>query len=230
MPENSLVPAVEDRIGAWVEFQRLQRIQKRKEKEGFTITISRTFGCEGYVLAEALKKQLESETGKTWTIFDKALIDKINSEHSLSKNLLENLGGQSTFVDEIVAGLSEHWKSERDTFRLMAKTIYSIANEGNAIIVGRGAALISKSLKNAYHFRLEAPLQFRIAKFASRARLTSEEAKEIVVKKEHQRNKFFESFLNQDIANSENYHAIFNNKKCHVEGIASTISHYIKSV
>ena len=200
------------------------------KKEAFTITISRTFGCEGYVLAEALKRQLESETGKTWTIFDKALIDKINGEHSLSKNLMENLGGQSTFVDEIVAGLSEHWKSERDTFQLMAKTIYSIANEGNAIIVGRGAALIANSIKKAYHFRIVAPLQFRISKFATRTRLTSEEAKTIVVKKEAQRNKFFESFLNKNIDNPENYHAIFNNKKCHVDGIASTILHYIQSV
>jgi len=227
MSSNMLVPHVDHRMAAWVEFQRQQKLEQKNRQETFTITLSRMFGCEAYLLAEALKKRLEASTGATWTIFDKALIDKIDSKHNLSKSLFENLGDKSTFIDEIIAGLSKHWKSERDAYQLMARMIYSIASEGNAIIVGRGAAVIASSISNAYHFRLEASQPFRIKKYARRTQLTLDEAKAVVTQNEMQRDKFFEGFLNVNIHNADNYHAVFNNEKCSIDGIASTILHYV---
>jgi len=77
MPTARLIPNVERRLSAWVGVQERLRREPRREARA-TITISRQFGCEAYPLAELLSKELGERTQETWTIFDEALINRVN--------------------------------------------------------------------------------------------------------------------------------------------------------
>lgn len=74
MAIDRLIPSVEGRLSAWISVQDRLREQPPRSLRP-TLTITRQFGCEAYPLAERLKGTLDTRTGDTWTIFDKALIE-----------------------------------------------------------------------------------------------------------------------------------------------------------
>ncbi|MDH5559714.1 MAG: cytidylate kinase-like family protein, partial [Deltaproteobacteria bacterium] len=174
--ENKLIPSVEKRIAAWADVSKKQQERKNKEQKTKTITISREFGCEGFPLALELKSLLDAQTKEIWTIFDELLIDKIQEDRQISKSLLKGFGEQSTFMDNLLSMLVPNWDTEEEAYRSIVETIFAIAKEGNAIIVGRGGSVITQSLSNCYHFRLIAPKDFRVQVTATRMKISFDEA------------------------------------------------------
>lgn len=221
MPTERLIPNIDRRLSAWISVQgQLGRAPRREPR--LTITISRQFGCEGYPLAESLKAGLEKRTGEPWTVFDKALIERVSRETHLSEQLLSNIGDQSHLLDKF-ANLMPGWRTHSEAYEQLARYILRIAQEGNAIIVGRGGAVVAQSLPNCFHFRLEAPLEHRVGAIQQRLGLGRDEAAALV--EEHQRNRerFIESFLHCSMADTRYYHAVFNTAKNPFERLTRSI-------
>ncbi len=233
MPEKILIPSIEKRLGAWVESARRNEAEKvagnlsRKKKPA--ITVSREFGCEAYPMAEILQNIMEKRTGDSWTVMDKALLEKVSQDHNLSEKILKGLGEKAGFLDEILASLSPTWKTEKDHYKLVCQQILSLANLGNVIIVGRGSASITQSMKNCYHFRLYASMEFKLSSITRRMAVSREEAEKLIIKKQKQRDMFTQDFLNQDPGDMSCYHLIFNNDKNRPEQIAATIMEFVLS-
>ena len=80
MPENLLIPSVDLRIGSLEEYNRRQQekaaAQGRKPKPRPCITISREFGCEGYLVAGRLRELMMQKTGDEWVLIDKAILEE----------------------------------------------------------------------------------------------------------------------------------------------------------
>jgi len=228
MVDNKLIPSVDKRISAWVEYQKSSANKKNPDKQkSFSITISREYGCEGYPLAEELRNILQNN-GEHWTVFDELLLDKIQENHEISKNLLKGFGQQSTFMDNLIAMLVPNWDTEEQAYRFIAETIHTIASKGNAIIVGRGASVITREIKDCYHFRLVAPLKFRAKSIAERAEISISKAEDEILNNQQKRDSFINKFLKSDLSDSNYYHLIFNNSKINVNTIAKTILEFIK--
>lgn len=231
MPEKLLIPSVEMRFGALLEFQR-RRAQEaaarnREETRQMTITISREFGCEAFPVAEQLQGLLEKKTGRTWMIMDKHLLEKVAHDHDLSEKVLRELGEKNRILDEVVATFSSRWKSERDYYRLLCRQIFALAEQGNVIFVGRGSAIVSQPLKNCVHFRMYASQAFKNRSIARRLKLSTEEAERLVMDKQKQRDRFIRDFLDQDARDLSFYHLAFNNDKHTAPAIARIMAEYV---
>ena len=221
MPTARLIPNVERRLSAWVGVQERLRREPRREARA-TITISRQFGCEAYPLAELLSKELGERTQETWTIFDEALISRASRELDLSEALLGNIGGESRLLDNL-ANLIPGWHTQNEAYELLAHYILRIARDGNAVIVGRGGAVITQALANCCHVRLEAPLERRVESIQQRLGLDADEAKALVIDYERNRERFIERFLHCSMADTRYYHAVYNTDKSPLAQIAKSI-------
>ncbi|MDA8428664.1 MAG: cytidylate kinase-like family protein [Geobacteraceae bacterium] len=231
MSEKLLVPSIEMRLSSLLEINRRKgegAVARNQANKAFpTITISREFGCEAYPMTECLKGLLEKKTGQDWIVMDKGLLGEVAKHHRLSEDILRGLGEKSRILDEMLATFTPRWKSEKDHYRLLCKHMFSLAEKGNVIIVGRGSAIVTQSLKNCYHFRMFASPAFKIRSIARRLNMPEEEAESYVEKKQKQRDAFIRDFLDQDAHDMRFYNLIFNNNKNSPERIAQTILEYV---
>jgi cytidylate kinase len=231
MSGRMLIPSIENRLGALIESTRRNTLEygagNHSGNRKLTITISREFGCEAYPMAECLQNLMQKKTGDVWAIMDKGLLEEVARRNDLSEKILKNLGAKAGFLDEILATFAPTWRTEKDHFRLLSHHIISLASAGNVILVGRGSANITQSMKHCYHFRIFASMEFKISSIAQRMELSDEEAEKLIIKKQQERNMFIKAFLNQDGKDPSLYHIIFNNDKNNAEKIASTIMEYL---
>jgi hypothetical protein len=224
-PYAHLVPSVERRLSAWISISETHAASGPRGPRP-TITISRRFGCEAFPLCEQLKDLLDKRTGESWLIYDKALIERVSQDEHLSLAVLEDLGGPSRAIDRIgffVPG----YQSQSEVFRHIPKYVTKIAELGNAIIVGRGSAVITHGLPNCYHFRLDAPVEFRVASIARRMEITEAEARKLVHDGDKTREQFIDECLHATVADPSWYDAVFNNARHSVAEIARSIAAYV---
>ena len=226
----SLFPPIDDRISDWIESKRRDQIEHRKRLNCFTITLSREFGCEAYPLAVKLRELLEKSTEEDWNIFDRDFIEKVRLENGLNEELLFNPGKQSGFTEKLIAKRQPSWKNKAESYKFLAKAVYSISREGRAIIVGCGAAMITQDIRRAYHFRLIASEKFRIKSIARRTDVPYSEAEKVVSTRHKERKRFFKNFLQSEGIDLNYYHAVYNNDKLSVERIAENILATVKSL
>ena len=214
---DSLIPSIEARESGWIQVkERLSLAPKRISRP--TITLSREFGCEGYPLAERLRQLLEQSSSETWAIFDKALLQKVAADEKLSMQLLSHLGDESHAMDVLKNYFG--YLTHSDAYAKLVKHLVPIARAGNAIIVGRGGAVVCRDLKNCFHIRIEGSFAFRAANMAHRLDLPLAEAEDMIHTQAKLREKFVSECLQTDITASRWYDAVFNNERQSVETIA----------
>ncbi len=221
MSTEKLIPNIDRRMSTWIKIQE-QLKKKPLLEQRPTITISRQFGAEAYPLAEILQDLLQKKTGDSWTIFDKALIERVSRETALSEYFLTNIGDASKAFDALLTMLPG-MRTHRDAYQILAHYIIRIALDGNAIIVGRGGAVLTQHLAHCFHFRLEAPLEYRIHSIQERLGITYNEAKSLEIENQKMRERFIEGLLSSSIADTRFYHAVFNSSKSNSLGIARSI-------
>jgi cytidylate kinase len=229
MSVKMLVPSIEMRLRSLLEINRRQdEDDAARDKVHPTITVSREFGCEAYPMTVCLKEIMEKKTGQPWTIMDKALLEEVAKHHQLSEELVRRLGEKkSRIMDDVLATFSPHWKSDNDHFRMLCKYVFSLAEKGNTIIVGRGSGIVTQQLKNCYHFRIYASHAFKMASIARRLDISRDEAEKVVEKNQKQRDAFIHDYFNLDARDLRFYNLIFNNDKNSPERIAQVIAEYV---
>ena len=188
-----------------------------------SIAISREFGCQGLAVAEVAQSLLQEQTGRTWGLMDRLVLDKVDDDRNDTMAILRKLGEKNSFVDEMMSTILTNWQSDKDYYRLLCNQIIPFAKGGHVIIAGVGASILTQSLPNCYQFRIVAPMEFRIESVAKRHNMSKEDAHKFILKSQKQRIAFINDFLNRDVSDPILYHMIFNQEKNSVEQIAEII-------
>ena len=229
MPMNVLPPSIEQRMGSFNEVMRRAKLFKTDEQPKPTITISREFGCEAYPVSEELLKLVQERTGEEWVLVDKSLLAAVAQDHKLAEEIIQGLGQKPSWLDEMFATLSPGWKSQAKYYELICNEVASVAMAGNAIFVGLGAAIITKPLKNCYHFRLIADQEFKIRSISRRLGISRQEAELMITEKQKERDRLIKTLMDADHHDPLYYHMIFNNTKVRSQKIARTIADFVLS-
>jgi len=226
-PNVNLPASVEERLAGWARIQEGRRAAPTPVAPGPTITLSRQFGCEGFPLAQRLQERLSAATGAAWSIFDKALLEKVAQDEGIALRILDGLGDATRSL-EAYGFLPRGAITHDAAFTKVAGTLVKVAQQGHAIIVGRGGAVLCQRLANAFHFRLEAPEAWRVASLERRLGVTREEAERRVRVEQKARDQFLTECLGADVSDRSYYDAIFNNDRHSVDQIAAAIQAYLK--
>ena len=189
--------------------------ENTREAQPLAITISREAGAGGIIIAEMLAQRLtaleKTAATRPWAIFDANLAKQVLEDHKLPPQLerfmTEDVGLPIEEIVEEVLGLHPPaWTLVRDT----AKTILRLAGLGRAILVGRGASLITARLPNVFRVRLVAPLAARIRHAAEYYHLSEAEADMLVREKDKARRRYLRRYFNAKIDDPTLYDVTLN--------------------
>jgi cytidylate kinase len=81
---------------------------------------------------------------------------------------------------------------------LVEQVLREFAQEGNAIILGRGGQVILKDVPSALHISIVAPKDIRIQRLAERMELDSKIAEKRVIQSDRERSRYLKHFHNVD--------------------------------
>jgi len=230
MKEKLLIPSVEERLSGLIEVTRRNLREHglaKGERLRPTVTLTREFGCQGYPVALKLQALLEKRSGAPWVVMDRALLEAVAKDHRINAQILENIGARNRFLDDMLSTFSPRWKSDKDYYRLLCRQIIVLAQDGNVILVGRGAAILTQEIGNCFHFRIVAPMRFKVNSVSARTNLPPDEAQDLIQDRQRRRDAFLKDFLGHDIADPTLYHLIFNNARCSAGQIAALMADVI---
>ena len=186
---------VERQMRNW-EIRRAQRSQTDKprqpEVEDF-VAISRQVGAGASEIAAALATQLN------WPRFDKEILQAMAGDGSTRHKIYESLDERDLdWWEEALRAVADPEFIRNDYFRRLVKTTLSLARQGSAIFVGRGADLMLPH-NLGFRVRIVAPIAMRLQRFADRHEMTLKQAGDIVTRIDRERAEFIRHHFRVDI-------------------------------
>jgi cytidylate kinase len=94
--------------------------------------------------------------------------------------------------------------------RQTAETILGLAKLGNAILIGRGANIITARLDSVFHVRLVAPLETRLQRIQENEHLDRKAALAFIHREDRGRRRYLKKYYHQEINDPLLYHLIIN--------------------
>ena len=187
---------------------------KARERRRPVVTVSRQVGAGGSAFGEALCTHLEKAQPKgrgPWAVVDKELVDKILEDEALPERLAswspeDHLAGVSFVIEEL---LGLHRASSRPV-QETTETILRLAEMGNVVLVGRGAAFILNHLPQAFHVRLVASVESRVTHMAELRGTSKKTALAYVEAEDKARQRFIRRYFQVDVADPLLYNLVIN--------------------
>lgn len=194
--DRALGKLLEKQVRNW-ELGRQQRLETPKPKrpvvEDF-IAISREVGTDGLDVATRLGHKLG------WAVFDKEILDAMAGDDALRRQIYESMDERDVSIyEEMLRSLMQVEYKRNDYFRRLSETILSLACQGCAVFLGRGADLILP-LDRGFRVRLVAPFDQRARDFATRFNIGRAEAEAAVLRIEQERGEFIRHHFRLDPA------------------------------
>lgn len=224
---SEVTPTIEQRLAGWVAIHERQE-QGPGRRVRPTVTISREFGCEGFPLAVRLKELFDEATHEPWTIFDRELVERVARDEEIAPRILRRLGDMPRALEALGFHAEGTALSQDVVYQKIIRCLIPIARAGNAIIVGRGGAVLCQELENCFHFRLIASLEWRTQSYARRLDMPLDEARKAVLELSDMRSGFLSRMLGTNIADPKYYDAFFSNERRSIDQIARAILAYVQ--
>ncbi len=194
------------------------------------ITISRQFGAGGKTLGGMISKKLG------YNFFDNDLIQMVAKKARVSTNWVESLekeaGGRvqrfiqsvvpKSMVDRILDD-KRGYIDEEIYVDTLNEIVRQIADEGNAVILGRGSQYILKTHTDTYHLLLIAEKEDRVQFMEKHYKLTPGQALQAVNNEDKRRMNLYRKFGRRDYDQPELYHVVFNMSKTSLETACDVI-------
>lgn len=185
-----------------------------RERRRPVVTVSRQTGAGGNAFGEALCEWLEKSQPKgrgPWALVDRELVDKILEDEALPERLAswspeDHLAGISFVVEELLGLHRASSKPVQET----TETILRLGEMGNVVLVGRGANVILGHLPQAFHVRLVASLESRVAHIAEVRSLSRKVARAYVEAEDKARQRFIRRYFQVDVADPLHYSLVVN--------------------
>ena len=196
------------------------------------ITLSRQSGAGAHVVAEHLCQILQAEAPDppgVWTVFDRNLVEKVLDEHHLPTRMAKFMPEDR--ISEISDTMDELFGLHPPSWTLVHKstdTILHLAELGNVIIIGRGAAAITSKMTNVFHVRLVAPIETRIAYVARVRGITPKAATTILRQEDLGRQRYMRKYFGRNVEDPLLYHLVINTGFVSYEQAARLIADQVK--
>lgn len=174
----------------------------KKIYPGPVVTISREVGCPAKIIAASLTEQLNLlKKSKTkdhpWRWISKEILQESAKELDADFDQIQHVFDykkRGVFEDLLMAQSKDYYKSDLKIRTTIAKVIRRFANEGNAIIVGRGGIAITRDIPRSIHILLEAPLEWRAIRVAEKHNFSIDQARSYAQNIDKKRTHFREYF------------------------------------
>ena len=183
------------------------------------ITLSRHFGAGGKTLGTLVAKKLG------YVFLDDEMIKRI-AEKAQSSDWMDAIdkefggkllsyisglipkGRMEMFLDDKKGGVDEIISVD-----VLQHLLLQIAEEGNAIIVGRGGQYLLRDHKEAFHVLLVADLEDRVQFMEERYNLFLKKALQVVNRQDKRRQNFYRLLEKVDYDQPDIYHLVLNMSK-----------------
>ncbi|NJL58804.1 MAG: cytidylate kinase-like family protein [Desulfobacteraceae bacterium] len=184
------------------------------------ITISRQYGAGGKTMGDMIAKKLG------YAFLDHDLLQKVAEKAKVSKEWVQDMekeaGGKLLkFINILVSknqinrilDKGKGYIDEEIYVDTLNHVINKIADEGNAVILGRGSQYILKDRKDAYHVLLIAERADRIRFMEMHYQMSAEQATQAVNSEDKRRINLYHKFGKQDYDQPGLYHLTLNMSK-----------------
>jgi Cytidylate kinase len=196
------------------------------------ITISRESGCGAHRFAERLARQLDSispEGSPPWTVFDRNLVEKVLQDHQLPERLAQYMPEDRILeIDDIMDELFGLRPASWTLVEKTAETILRLAELGNAIILGRGANIITAKLPHVLHIRMTGSLDRRIDNMQQFEGLRIREATDRIRQEDSGRERYVWKHFRKDIRDPLLYHLVINTDLVTHDEALELVTHWVQ--
>ena len=170
---------------------------------GPVVTLSREAGCPAKTIAASLSDHLntlkrDKSKDHPWRWISKEIMMESARELQVDSSQIQHIfdyKSRGILEDLLLAQSKDYYKSDLKIRTTIAKVIRKIANEGNAIIVGRGGVAITRDIPKSFHIFLEAPLEWRALRVADKNDFTIDQARNYAQTIDKRRSHFRDFFL-----------------------------------
>ncbi len=181
------------------------QIDMTKKDAGPVITISRETGCFAGRIAERLTSKINAmnkATGKedNWNYITKEILEKVADKLKIKPESVNHIfeAHKTPIMEELANSIfSPHYVSDSMIITTLKNIIKSFAFEGNVVIIGRAASMITHEIHKSLHIKLYAPKNFREKNLMEINHISQKNAKEIIKNTDSQRETFIRFFLDK---------------------------------
>lgn len=209
------------------QLRNLKAKEARQRPRPF-VTISRQAGAGGITIGKKLVTYLnghDKDAFCPWTLFDQNLIEKVLEEYRLPKEWVslvpeDKISDTHDMIEEMFNLHPSRWTLVHKT----SETILHLAQLGYAIVVGRGANVITRRfLKTGLHVRLVGSLEKRIHHIEEYYKYNHAQAVEFVEKEDLGRKRYLRQNFDKEIDNPLIYDLVINTDSLPYGEVAETI-------
>ena len=193
------------------------------EKMSTIITIGRSFGSGGGFIGQAVGKKLGIP------FYDNELISKVAEESGYSKSLFadgeerRSLFSMSSFFSTSRLGVIDSgYVNDNVMFKIQSEVIRSIAEKGDAVIIGRCADYILRDYKCLNVF-ISAPEEYRIQRLMKEEGLSEDDAEKLMRRKDRTRQTYYNYYTFGDWGQASNYNLCVDSSVLGIDGTADYI-------
>ncbi|MBO4756105.1 MAG: cytidylate kinase-like family protein [Bacteroidales bacterium] len=186
------------------------------------INIGRSFGSGGGYVGQAIGRKLGIP------VYDNELISKVAEEKGYSKGLVTGeekrslFSVSSFFASGRLSHLDGGFVNDNLMFQIQSDVIRSIAEAGDAVIIGRCADYILRDLKCLDVF-VCAPMEYRIKRLVELEGLSPEEAESLMRRKDRTRETYYNYYTFGSWGKADNYDLCIDSSILGIEGTADYI-------
>lgn len=181
------------------------------------ITVSRAVGSGGTEVARLLGERLG------WPVFDRQILQEMAGDDGVRARLYASLDERDlSWVEEAMRAFLQAEFVKNDYFHRLAEAIMSIARQGHAVFVGRGADLaLPRHL--GLRVRLVAGHADCVRRYAEQHHLTTEAAEREITQIEREREEFVRSRFRVDPAQPDRYDVVLNLSRLTIPGAVDVV-------
>lgn len=199
------------------------------------VTISRQFGAGGRTLGEMAAKRLGYE------FYDNEVIQMISIQAKVSTKSVDALEKETggTFknaireivpksLKDMILSRKQDIIDEEIYVDVLRKIIAEIADDGNAVIIGRGSQYILKDHDDVFHVLIRADNADRVKFFEEKYDFTHDQAVRAVSQDDRRRANLYRKFGVSDYDQPDRYHLVLNTSKLDFETASELICELVE--
>ena len=184
------------------------------------VTVSRQFGAGGLTLG----KQLADRLG--YTFYNDQILKLISDKAKVSQNWVKSIEREAGrklhqaisslmpkgIIDRILSD-EQGYIDETIYIDLLRQVIIQLADEGKAVILGRGGQYILKDRNDVFHVLLIAEKSYRTRFIEAKYKLSRASAEQVINAEDRRRKNLYRKFEKSDYDDAAHYHLTLNMSK-----------------